>query len=108
MNNWRPHPTTPQTAAFTQQDPAAQGPNLYTYVGGNPINYQDPSGEGIFGDILLGLGVVAFVAGSVASLGALEVIALSATTTYALAAGTFSVGAGVLAGTAVCTFQTGC
>jgi hypothetical protein len=57
---------------------------------------------------LLGLGAAVFVAGSVASLGALDVIALSATTTGLLAAGTFSVGAGVLAGTAVCTFETGC
>ncbi len=34
----------PTTARFTQQDPSGREANAYAYVGGNPVNFVDPSG----------------------------------------------------------------
>jgi len=34
----------PSTGSFTQEDPVRDGLNWYTYCGGNPIRYIDPSG----------------------------------------------------------------
>jgi hypothetical protein len=42
----------PNIGRFTQQDPAAQGPNLYVYGAGDSVNNIDPTGEcfaGLFG-----------------------------------------------------------
>ncbi len=39
------------TGTFTQIDPLQDGPNWYAYVGGNPINLNDPSGYGAAGAI---------------------------------------------------------
>lgn len=46
----------PRIARFVQEDPAADGPNLYSYVGGSPLEYTDPSGlmkqnDGKFGGV---------------------------------------------------------
>lgn len=34
----------PSTVRWTQLDPAGQGPNLYQYAAGDPINFTDPTG----------------------------------------------------------------
>jgi uncharacterized protein RhaS with RHS repeats len=34
----------PELGRWTQQDPSGQDANAYAYVGGNPVNFVDPSG----------------------------------------------------------------
>jgi RHS repeat-associated protein len=43
----------PELGRWTQPDPSGQDANAYAYVGGNPVNFDDPSGlcfAGVFGE----------------------------------------------------------
>ncbi len=42
---------SPGTASWTQVDPTGQGPG-YSYAGDDPVNLFDPTGDGIFGDVV--------------------------------------------------------
>jgi RHS repeat-associated protein len=46
----------PTLGRFTQTDPAAQGPNPYSYAGDDPTNFIDPTGQAWLGD-LIGFGL---------------------------------------------------
>ena len=53
------------TGRFISEDPAGfiDGPNLYAYVGGNPVGVVDPSGqfrENLMADLGKGLGIIFF------------------------------------------------
>jgi RHS repeat-associated protein len=39
----------PELGRWTQRDPSGQDANAYLYVGGNPVNFIDPSGLGFLG-----------------------------------------------------------
>ncbi len=60
----------PKTGRYLQPDPAGDGLNPYTYVGGNPVNAIDPEGLcalrmlGGIGEIKLGLAATAFTSGA--------------------------------------------
>ncbi len=43
---------SPQTALFTQADTAADDLNRYSYTGGNPVKFSDPSGYSKYSDAL--------------------------------------------------------
>ncbi len=59
----------PNLARFISEDPSGyvDGPNLYTYVGGNPISFSDPFGLARFGFRPLGDGSEKFEAGKAPS-----------------------------------------
>ncbi len=58
----------PELGRWTQQDPSGLDANAYTYVGGNPVNFVDPSGLGFFdcigNSILAGTDLVGIVEGA--------------------------------------------
>lgn len=87
----------PQTAAWTQPDPAGtpDGPNRYTYVNGNPTNYTDPTG--LFIGEALAVGAVGFLAAGVAG-------ATCAATLGAGCAAAAAVGGAAIGATAGATF----
>jgi RHS repeat-associated protein len=62
----------PTLGRFTQTDPAAQGPNPYSYAGDDPTNFTDPTGRNLFGcavsSFFLGISTIGVV-GSLASEG---------------------------------------
>jgi RHS repeat-associated protein len=66
---------SPALRRFVNADPAspfgAGGLNRYAYCGGDPINRVDPSGNAWWDWLLAGVGLVAAVAGAIASGGAL-------------------------------------
>jgi RHS repeat-associated protein len=85
---------SPSLSRFISEDPIGfrSGPNLYAYVGGDPISYTDP--QGLFENVLVGVGIrVIGGRALVASIGA-------AARRYGLPG---SIAACVLAG--VCSFQ---
>ncbi len=57
----------PELGRWTQPDPSGQEANAYLYVGGNPVNFVDPSGLAFFQDALTvaGAAVGGLVGGSI-------------------------------------------
>lgn len=55
----------PSVGRWTQRDPSGQDANPYSYVGGDPVNFTDPTGHVRFGDVL---GSIADVSGVVAGI----------------------------------------
>lgn len=72
----------PMEGRFISKDPigfAGGDVNVYNYVGGNPVNYTDPSGRfGIGAVIGIGIGMVQGASGALAQNGSLGSILLSA------------------------------
>jgi RHS repeat-associated protein len=54
----------PELGRWTQPDPSGLDANAYLYVGGNPVNFVDPSGLSSFGDFF---GAIADIAGVVSA-----------------------------------------
>lgn len=54
----------PELGRWTQRDPSGLDANAYLYVGGNPVNFVDPSGLFSFGDFF---GAIADIAGVVSA-----------------------------------------
>lgn len=80
----------PTLGPFTQQDPTGQeATNVYAYAGNNPVNFTDPSGGALFGQLGAVVGTAIAVAGCVL----LSIPTLSAGCGVAIAVG---MGAGTI------------
>lgn len=57
--NWHRHYYA-LTGRYTQPDPLrfVDGPSVYAYVGSNPLNFTDPTGEGAIGNIIRACSIV--------------------------------------------------